>query len=106
MSIRYWEQGSLGEFARRLAEHYHDLRIEPSPWRTPPPLWRLLLATAPTRNGKAKSEDVPPHLAGEFARAVLDGRRYPQSLLEILVMRMRAASFSATRFSRWRERSV
>jgi len=98
LSIRYWEQGSLGEFARRLADHYHDLRIEPSPWRTPPPLWRLLLATAPTRNGKAKSEDVPPHLAGEFARAVLDGRRYPQSLLDVLVMRMRAdGDISGTR---------
>lgn len=90
LSIRYWMQGQLGEFARRLAEHHEDLRLEPSPWRTPPPLWRLLLAAAPTRNGKAKSEDVPPQLAGELARAVLQGHRYPQSLLNVLVMRMRA----------------
>ena len=90
LSIRYWMQGSLGEFARRLAEHHEDLRLEPSPWRTPPALWRLLLATAPMRNGKAKSEDVPPLLAGELARAILEGHRYPQSLLNVLVMRMRA----------------
>jgi CRISPR-associated protein Csd1 len=90
LSIRYWIQGDLGEFARRLAQHHEDLRLEPSPWRMPPPLWRLLLAAAPTRNGKAKTEDVPPQLAGELARAVLEGRRYPQSLLNVLVMRMRA----------------
>jgi len=90
LSIRYWMQGDLGQFAQRLSEHFDDLRLEPSPWRTPPPLWRLLLAAAPTRNGKAKSEDVPSQLAGELARAVLEGRRYPQSLLNVLVMRMRA----------------
>lgn len=90
LSIRFWETGTLRTFAERLAAHYEDLRIEPSPWRTPPAIWRLLLASAPNRDGKAKREDVPPLLAGELTRAVLTGGRYPYSLLGALIMRLRA----------------
>ncbi len=90
LSIRFWETGSLETFARRLGEHFQDLRIEPLPWKTAPAIWRLLYATAPSRDGKAKAEDVPAHLAGEMARAILTGRRYPHSLLATLIMRMRA----------------
>jgi CRISPR-associated protein Csd1 len=49
-----------------------------------------LYATAPSRDGKAKAEDIPPQLAGEMARAILTGRRYPRSLLANTVMRFRA----------------
>jgi CRISPR-associated protein Csd1 len=90
LSIRFWETGSLGMFARRLAEHYQDLRLEPAPWKTPPAIWRLLLTTAPSRNGKAKIEDLPPQLAGEMTRSILSGYRYPRSLLTNIIMRMRA----------------
>jgi CRISPR-associated protein Csd1 len=98
LSIRFWEVQSLGMFAGHMAQHFTDLRIEPSPWHTPPPVWRLLLATAPSRDGKSKSEDVPPQLAGELARAILSGRRYPRSLLGNIIMRMRAdGDISGTR---------
>jgi CRISPR-associated protein Csd1 len=90
LSIRFWQAGSLREFAKRLAEHFHDLALEPLPWRTPPAIWRLLLATAPSRDGRAKAEDVPPQLAGELTRAVLSGARYPRSLLSNMIMRLRA----------------
>jgi len=90
LSIRFWETGSLGSFARRLAEHFRDLAIEPQPWKTEPPIWRLLYATAPSRGGKSKAEDVPPQLAGEMTRAILTGSRYPRSLLNNVIMRMRA----------------
>lgn len=90
LSIRFWETGSLESFAHRLGEHFQDLQIEPSPWKTAPAIWRLLYATAPSRDGKAKAEDVPPHLAGEMTRAILTGGRYPRSLLATLIMRMRA----------------
>lgn len=90
LSIRFWQCDTLEGFARRLAAHFHDLRLEPSPWRTPPSIWRLALVTAPSRDGKAKSEDVPPLLAGELARAILTGARYPRSLLSNILMRLRA----------------
>lgn len=90
LSIRYWMHASLGEFAQRLSDHYEDLRLEPSPWIRPPSLRRLLQATAPSYNGKQKDEDVPPTLAGELARAVLNGSRYPQNLLSVALMRLRS----------------
>lgn len=90
LSVRFWQTGSLGLFAQRLAEHYQDLHIEPAPWKNGPAIWRLLYATAPSRDGKAKAEDVTPQLAGEITRAVLTGNRYPRSLLTNVIMRMRA----------------
>lgn len=90
LSIRFWLTDDMRRFTERLADHYRDLDLQPAPWKTWPPLWRLLLATAPSRDGKSKSEDVPPLLAGEMARAILAGTAYPQSLLDVLVMRMRA----------------
>jgi len=90
LSIRFWQAGTLNDFAKRLAQHYEDLRIVPLPWKTPPAIWQLLLTTAPMRQGKAKSEDIPPHLAGEITRAILTGNSYPYSLLSNLLMRLRA----------------
>lgn len=90
LSIRFWQTDSLQVFAKRLAQHYEDLRIEPLPWQTPPAIWRLLQTTAPIRQGKSKNEDIPSHLAGEITRAVLTGNAYPYSLLSNLLMRFRA----------------
>ncbi|SAL65023.1 type I-C CRISPR-associated protein Cas8c/Csd1 [Caballeronia telluris] len=86
LSIRYWATASLEEFAKRLAQHYDDLLIEPVPWKTPPAAWRLLAATA----AQEKSENIPPQLAGAMMRAVLTGSRYPRSLLSAAIVRMRA----------------
>jgi CRISPR-associated protein Csd1 len=98
LSIRYWQRDTLAVFARRLADHFDDLHLKPSPWKTPPAIWKLLLATAPAYQGKASSEDVPPQLAGELTRAILGGGRYPRSLLNTLVMRFRAdGDISGTR---------
>lgn len=90
LSVRFWETGSLKVFAKRLADHYQDLRLEPLPWKSAPAIWRLLYATAPSRDGKAKAEDISPQLAGEMTRAILTGRRYPRILLANTVMRFRA----------------
>ena len=98
LSIRYWQCDTLAVFAQRLADHFDDLHLQPSPWKTPPAIWKLLLATAPAYQGKASSEDVPPQLAGELTRAILSGARYPRSLLNTLVMRFRAdGDISGTR---------
>ncbi|MEJ7686898.1 MAG: type I-C CRISPR-associated protein Cas8c/Csd1 [Variovorax sp.] len=90
LSIRFWQSDTLDAFARRAAEHAQDLRIEPLPWKAAPSAWRLTLATAPSRDGRSKAEDVPPQLAGELMRSILSGARYPRSLLTNVVMRMRS----------------
>ncbi|ABC29593.1 conserved hypothetical protein [Hahella chejuensis KCTC 2396] len=86
LSIRFWHTGTLGVFARRMAEHYQDLDIHPRPWKTEPAMWRLLKALAVL----GKTENIPSKLAGEMTRAILNGSRYPRSLLTGALMRMRA----------------
>jgi CRISPR-associated protein Csd1 len=92
LSIRYWLCDTLGDLVQRLRQHAQDLNLGPSPWKTAPSVWRLALATAPSRGDppKAKADDVSPLLAGELMRAILTGGRYPQSLLTNVVMRMRS----------------
>ena len=86
VSIRYWHEDTIGGIAKRVAEHWRDLRLDPAPWKTQPAAWRLLLETAVDY----KSENVAPTLNGSLMRAILDGRRYPRSLLAAVVGRMRA----------------
>jgi CRISPR-associated protein Csd1 len=91
LSIRFWQVDSLVVFAKRVAQHYQDLLLEPRPWKYEPAVWRLLAETVPHHEGsKPKLDDVSPQLAGELTRAILTGSRYPHSLLSNLIMRMRA----------------
>lgn len=90
LSVRFWYVDSLEHLAQHYAQHRQDLWLEPVPWKgAAPAMWRLLYATAPSRDGKVKAEDVPPQLAGELTRAILTGSRYPQTLLSNIIMRMR-----------------
>lgn len=91
LSVRFWEANTLDQFAKRLAQHYQDMLMEPLPWKTEPSIWRLINETVPHRKGaRPKQDDASPQLAGELARAILTGQRYPQSLLANLIMRFRA----------------
>lgn len=88
LSIRFWLSDDFEVFARRLAAHFHDLEIEPSPWRgSPPSINRLLVKTTALME---KFENIPPQLAGEVSRTVLDGGAYPYSWLAAAVIRLRA----------------
>ena len=86
LSVRFWHQDSIDTFARRIREHWNDLRLEPTPWRTAPSVRRLLYETAVQR----KAENIPPALGGAVMRAILTGAGYPQSLLAAVIMRVRA----------------
>ena len=56
LSVRLWHVDTLGGLARRIVEHWDDLRIEPAPWRSPPPARRLLYESAAQR----KADRIPP----------------------------------------------
>ena len=86
LSVRLWHTDTVGGFARRLLEHWTDLRLEPGPWPTPPPARRLLHETARQR----KADRIPPALGPALLRAILGGRRYPRMLLAAVIARIRA----------------
>ncbi|OUJ17133.1 type I-C CRISPR-associated protein Cas8c/Csd1 [Acetobacter sp. DsW_063] len=89
LSVRFWLTDSLDAFARRLAQHYMDLRVEPPPfrWGVAPSFNQILANTTALQR---KFENIPPLLAGEMMRAILSGARYPQSLLATVLIRLRA----------------
>ena len=91
LSVRFWQADTLQEFARRIAAHTADLRLEPRPWRNEPSVYRLVLATVPHREGaKPKADDAINNIIGEMTRAILSGAPYPRTLLANTIMRLRA----------------
>jgi CRISPR-associated protein Csd1 len=89
LSVRYWLADDFSAFARNLAEHDGDLRLEPPPFRwgnTPPSVQRLLVRTTALQE---KFDNIPELLAGETMRAVLTGERYPRTLLTTAINRLR-----------------
>ena len=86
LSIRFWHEDRFGALARRVGEHFRDMRIEPVPWRVAPAARCLLMETAV----QGKAENIPPTLGGALMRSILTGGRYPRSLLAAVIARMRA----------------
>lgn len=90
ISVRFWLTDTLEALLKHLARWYEDLAIERQfPDHEPdfPPLW-LLLARSLAALGK--SENVPPELAGQLARCVLTGGRFPASVLAAILQRIHA----------------
>ena len=87
LSVRFWLTDSFEAFAVRLARHYDDIAVEPAPWKRLPSVNFLLRKTVALQED---AKNVPPLLAGEVARAVLSGSRYPRTLLAAAVTRLRA----------------
>lgn len=88
LSVRFWEMSTVGGLLKRIGTHFKQLEITPQYDNEPefPPLWRLLCQTAPL----GKSENISPVLAGGMAKAMLTGLAYPQSLLPVVLGRIRA----------------
>lgn len=85
ISVRFWMPGTVTLFSERIRQHFEDLAIvkppsEPEYYS----LWRLLVNVAI----QDKSENIPPNIAGDFMRSILDGTPYPQTLLQQALRRI------------------
>jgi CRISPR-associated protein Csd1 len=87
ISIRFWRAATVAEFSGRIRQYFEDLRIVKPP-KEPEfySLWRLLVNIAT----QDKSENIPPNVAGDFMRSILDGTPYPQTLLQSALRRIRS----------------
>jgi CRISPR-associated protein Csd1 len=92
LSVRFWYDGTFGDLERRIREHWQDMAITPPPKVWPPSAWHLLIETA----AQHKSENIPPLLGGELMRAILNGTRYPRSLMSAILIRIRAEQGEVT----------
>ena len=87
IAVRFWHVTTVGELAQRIVQHFEDIRIIHSDKQLHHlPLFRLLVSTAT----QGKADNIPPNLAGETLRAILEGLPYPRTLLAAAVQRCRA----------------
>ena len=86
LSVRFYFEDSFGKLTQNYQAFLADMAIDPPPRHGFPPLWRYLRETAVL----GKRENVAPNLAGEWMRSILSGTRYPQTLLNAILTRIRA----------------
>ena len=87
ISVRFWHMGTISEFAIRIKEYFDDFKIikppsEPEFYS----IWQVLVNIA-VQN---KSANIPPNLAGEFMRSILDGTPYPNTLFQAALRRIKS----------------
>lgn len=89
LSVRFFYRDYFGRFMRNVQEHYNRLEIVKPSYEnhTELPLWKLLRETV---NQKSKDKSPNTVMAGAVARAVFSGGNYPVSLLEAVMLRIRA----------------
>ena len=89
LSVRFFLQGSFGNFLRNLALHMEQMKIVRPSWETRSnvPLWELLRETV---NPNAKVKMASPIMAGAMLRAVLTGGKYPVSVFQNILLRIHA----------------
>jgi CRISPR-associated protein Csd1 len=87
IAVRFWHTGTIAELSSKIRRHYDDLEIMRSPKdQGRYALYHFLKDIAPQQD----IANIPPNLAGNIMRAVLEGSPYPATLLQQIVRRIRA----------------
>ncbi len=89
LSVRFFLRDSFGRLMRNVNDHYERLEIMKPAYAKPGvlPLWALLRETV---NLNSKDKSPSSAMAGATARAIFSGGPYPASLLEAVMLRIRA----------------
>ena len=92
LSVRFFLRDSFGALMKNVNDHYERMEIvRPSYEKfTYLPLWALLRETV---NLNSRDKATSPIMAGATARAIFSGGRYPTSLLEATMLRIRAERY-------------
>jgi CRISPR-associated protein Csd1 len=87
ISVRFWKVGTIQKLAFMIKQYFDDFSItkpnnEPEYYS----IWRILVNIAV----QDKSDNIPPNLAGEFMRSVIEGISFPATLLHAALRRIRS----------------
>ena len=87
ISIRFWENGKVSEYSERIKQYFDDFSII-SEQNNPEfyPLQKILANISKLD----KFENIPPRLAGNVMRAILEGTTYPATMLQLAIQRIRS----------------
>jgi len=87
ISVRFWHEGYVSDFAKNMKQHLDDLDIIASKYdQQRMGLMYLLSSTV----FEGKSENIPPNLVGNIMRAVLANNPYPETFQKQCLRRIRA----------------
>ena len=96
LQIRFFLHDTLGEYVERLQRHCRDILFtDPATADHVPSFWHLVRELFPRgADGKPRQDDSTKaklnKLVGDLGRAVLAGHGYPQSLLPLVLDRLRS----------------
>ena len=86
LSVRFFLRDSFGRLMKNVNDHYERLKIINARYEVVP-LWALLRETV---NLNSRDKSPSPAMTGAVARAIFSGGPYPASLLEAVMLRIRA----------------
>ena len=94
LSVRFFLRDSFGALMKNINDHYERMEIVRPSYKkfSYLPLWAMLRETV---NLNSRDKVPSPAMAGATARAVFSGGRYPASLLEATMLRIRAEQDNA-----------
>lgn len=88
LSVRFFYHDSFGNIVGHIKKHYERLEIIKPDWIPDyMGVWRMLQETV---NQKSKDKKPIPNMSASVYRAVLSDERYPQSLYNAVMCRIRA----------------
>lgn len=88
LSVRFFLRNSFGTLMKNINAHHERMEIVHGPNEYPIlPLWVMLRETV---NMNSRDKVPSPVMAGAAARAIFSGSLYPASLLESVMLRIRA----------------
>ena len=89
LSVRFFYHTHFGEIVRNIKKHYDDIQIIPDhrDSRSGIPLWSLLRETI---NVKSNDKTPIPQMAGDVMKSMISGGRYPETLMNQTMLRIRA----------------
>ena len=91
LSVRFFLHDSFGKLMKNVSDHYDRMEIVRPSFDKQEilPLWLMLRETV---NLNSRDKAPSPAMAGATVRAVFSGGPYPASLLEAVMLRIRAES--------------
>lgn len=88
IAVRFWHVSTIAELGHAFRRYFNEIEIVRPTYEADAPLSLFRLLTATALLGKA--DNIPPNLGGELMRAILGGARYPESLMQGALRRIRA----------------
>ncbi len=89
LSVRFFLENTFGGFMKNIIRHYEEMMIKVPSFisDTHFPVWRILKETV---NPDSKNKSAKPQLAGSFVYSILTGYKYPSTLYNNIMIRIKA----------------